>query len=497
MAKLIRFDLPMNGTKVKTLDELRDNMTVEILEHYKTGRLEKWLRMRGYDGELTGLKQVADENDASLLKRLFDIFGIEADDFVIAAILKPEETSNEINQLVINNNEESLNSEENSEANIQEKDLFHFSDDEIKKLFSSSPEDDLLRDVKLQKLPKELEDKLIETGGERVQTALASNLFLTRQAQMTLAQIGTSNIREELAANPSLLESVQIYLFDTGSYGVRLALAKNQSICEEIQALLSKDEHQPIRYDLAGNKGITAKIQSALTDDDDVWVKSNLAENDALSHELQEKLANEKNEEINCGLAKNVNLSKKLMSILVDELNDKVRLSLAANIKLSEPLQARLIRDTYGSDKVRVALAKNIALGVAQQAELASSKHYTDVLVPLFFNPSLHNNVKSLIIQYYSEQELIDSLSDLKSEYEKLAKEDADVLKTVWELSSKSIDNTIKQITGFGLSALLFNGRIESKINNLEKRSSEINKRLSSISGKIDMFEAILKIKKN
>jgi hypothetical protein len=44
--KLIKFDLPINGTKVKDLEELRDNLTDEILTLARSSQLERWLRTR-------------------------------------------------------------------------------------------------------------------------------------------------------------------------------------------------------------------------------------------------------------------------------------------------------------------------------------------------------------------------------------------------------------------------------------------------------------------
>lgn len=44
--KLIKFDLPINGIKVKILQELRDNLTDEILPLARSSQLERWLRTR-------------------------------------------------------------------------------------------------------------------------------------------------------------------------------------------------------------------------------------------------------------------------------------------------------------------------------------------------------------------------------------------------------------------------------------------------------------------
>jgi hypothetical protein len=41
--KLIKFDLPIDGVKVKTVEELREHFTPEILDHFRSGLLAKWL----------------------------------------------------------------------------------------------------------------------------------------------------------------------------------------------------------------------------------------------------------------------------------------------------------------------------------------------------------------------------------------------------------------------------------------------------------------------
>ena len=44
--KIIKFDLPINGTKVTTLEALRDNLTDEIVKLARSGQLERWLKSR-------------------------------------------------------------------------------------------------------------------------------------------------------------------------------------------------------------------------------------------------------------------------------------------------------------------------------------------------------------------------------------------------------------------------------------------------------------------
>ena len=111
MAKAIKFDLPIDGVKVATLDDLQDHFTTEIIGHFRSGLLSKWLRPRGLNRELTAIealgakiygwnigppegpneleavKASAADNDAAVLKELCRIFKVEADDDVIAAAI--------------------------------------------------------------------------------------------------------------------------------------------------------------------------------------------------------------------------------------------------------------------------------------------------------------------------------------------------------------------------------------------------------------------------
>ena len=44
--KIIKFDLPINGIKVTTLEALRDNLTDEIIPLARSGKLERWFQTR-------------------------------------------------------------------------------------------------------------------------------------------------------------------------------------------------------------------------------------------------------------------------------------------------------------------------------------------------------------------------------------------------------------------------------------------------------------------
>ena len=85
MAKMIKFDLPIDGVKVATLDDLRDHFTTEIVGHFRSGLLARWLQSRSMTHELAAVEALTADNDAAVLKELCEIFGMEADDDAITA----------------------------------------------------------------------------------------------------------------------------------------------------------------------------------------------------------------------------------------------------------------------------------------------------------------------------------------------------------------------------------------------------------------------------
>ena len=87
MAKTIKFDLPIDGVEIATLDDLRDHFTTEIIEHFRSGLLARWLQLRSsMTRELAAVEALAsDDDDAITLKELCRIFEVEAGDDAIAA----------------------------------------------------------------------------------------------------------------------------------------------------------------------------------------------------------------------------------------------------------------------------------------------------------------------------------------------------------------------------------------------------------------------------
>ena len=87
MIKPIKFDLKLsNGTKLATLDDLEENLSPALFEHFHSGKLAKWLRVRKLE-ELadkmetlqTEYLEYKNELDVQLFKKLCEVFVSEVD----------------------------------------------------------------------------------------------------------------------------------------------------------------------------------------------------------------------------------------------------------------------------------------------------------------------------------------------------------------------------------------------------------------------------------
>jgi hypothetical protein len=94
--KMIRFDLPIDGVKVSALDQLRDHFTTEIINHFRSGLLAKWLRSRGFAEQLSAIEMIEGTDDGETLNALCKAFDIEATEDVIQAALSTSQESNGI-----------------------------------------------------------------------------------------------------------------------------------------------------------------------------------------------------------------------------------------------------------------------------------------------------------------------------------------------------------------------------------------------------------------
>lgn len=87
--KTIKFDLPIDGVKVATGDELRSHFTTEILKHFREGTLARWLRPRpDLSAELAAVEALpTDGEDEPTLLALCKAFSLDADEHTVKGAL--------------------------------------------------------------------------------------------------------------------------------------------------------------------------------------------------------------------------------------------------------------------------------------------------------------------------------------------------------------------------------------------------------------------------
>ena len=79
MAK-IKFNLNFGGAPIRTLEELRENFSIEdALDNYHSGALARWLDSRGYAAECEQVSAIATDNAREILKALLPALGVQTD----------------------------------------------------------------------------------------------------------------------------------------------------------------------------------------------------------------------------------------------------------------------------------------------------------------------------------------------------------------------------------------------------------------------------------
>ena len=88
MAKIPKFNLTMDGELVRSIEELQNNFSVDdILDHFESKRLHKWLKSRGYTDYLTKVESIEYDDKTAIIKPLMDIFEIDYSDEDLSDIL--------------------------------------------------------------------------------------------------------------------------------------------------------------------------------------------------------------------------------------------------------------------------------------------------------------------------------------------------------------------------------------------------------------------------
>ena len=88
MAKLIKFDLIIDGNKVKTFEELQDNLHADLLPYLKSGKLAKWFASRELADKAAAIAAIdLNQPDLALLSAVCEVLELEADDDILQEIL--------------------------------------------------------------------------------------------------------------------------------------------------------------------------------------------------------------------------------------------------------------------------------------------------------------------------------------------------------------------------------------------------------------------------
>lgn len=78
MAKMIKFNLILDGNPIRNIEQLKENFCIEdILNVYNNGLLHKWLNVRNYTSYLDKVKLINNKSDLDIIVELMDIFDMD------------------------------------------------------------------------------------------------------------------------------------------------------------------------------------------------------------------------------------------------------------------------------------------------------------------------------------------------------------------------------------------------------------------------------------
>ena len=81
MAKTIKFNLICDEKPIRTIEDLRNNFSIEdILEYYNNQLLHRWLYVRGYRSELSAVASITSKEPMQIIKELIRIFDVATDE---------------------------------------------------------------------------------------------------------------------------------------------------------------------------------------------------------------------------------------------------------------------------------------------------------------------------------------------------------------------------------------------------------------------------------
>lgn len=89
MPKAIKFNLILDGNPVRNIEGVKKNFNIEdLLSHYKSGLLFRWLKVRQYD-IAHKIKEIDSDNDVEIAKLIISAFEMSSDEHEINSAVYP------------------------------------------------------------------------------------------------------------------------------------------------------------------------------------------------------------------------------------------------------------------------------------------------------------------------------------------------------------------------------------------------------------------------
>ena len=199
--KPIKFDLPLNGTRVGTLEQLQNNLCAELLEPFRSGKLTKWLRVRHLTEQADAVESLlAADNDheVSVLKSLCGLFGGETEETLLRAAIVEHKQALPLSQSAI--------------------------DDEVDRLKAGFAEKEREYQQKIETIKAAFKEKQIAQDRDFVKRTCVQVLLVTRLSSIAM------NI------NFAILKGNKVSVGELESWSQELNMAEISEKLEELEA---------------------------------------------------------------------------------------------------------------------------------------------------------------------------------------------------------------------------------------------------------------------
>ena len=108
MAKTIKFNLILDNQPVRTIDELRENFSIEdMLKYFKNGFLLRWLKVREYEEYQAVAAIDSSSTNKNIVLALIEIFNISDVDIAnieeVVSTIEYQEQTDKLNKIYAEN----------------------------------------------------------------------------------------------------------------------------------------------------------------------------------------------------------------------------------------------------------------------------------------------------------------------------------------------------------------------------------------------------------